>query len=608
MARQCPKPRRKKDATWFRDKVLLVEAQESAYQANDLDAYDSDCDDISTAKAVLMANLSSYGSYVLSEEKETLTTTFNVLKNESKEKKAKNIDKEIALEKKVKELDNIVYKMETLMLEEESRSKMLLKQSDPMVFEKKVNIKPINYAELNRLSEDFGKCFVPQQELSDEQAFWLQNSHPNTDQSASSRVKIEAPRKLPKGSNTSVAPSSSSLVNLRKPNLSYLHVFGALCYPNNDSETLGKLQAKFDIVLVADAPRAVDLADSHVSTLIDQDAPSTSIPSTQDQEHSPIMSQGSSSNVRPTHTLFESLGRWTNDHPIANVIGDPSRSVSTRKQLQTDAIKYSQQEYDHFLNGRQNGFLKWRVERRGAVDPTLFTLKARNDLLLLVFQEAKKNCDLEYRGCIYCLIWVLCSNSFDALTANRFGFQFNKIPLYFDNKSAIALCCNNVQHSRAKHIDVRYHFIREKVENRIVEPYFVRTEYQLADIFTKPLPRERFNFLNEKLDMVSMSLKMLKRLTEDEKSIPDGGNSWSRKSPIHTCSYPTDILLKLKNFKKYDFTSFQDKERYEHVDLKITSTQDGKRSQYDDKRLYLAGDLRMTQDHKQFKIKEQAPA
>ncbi|GKC63603.1 retrovirus-related pol polyprotein from transposon TNT 1-94 [Tanacetum coccineum] len=81
----------------------------------------------------------------------------------------------------------------------------------------------------------------------------------------------------------------------------------------------------------------------------------------------------------------------------------------------------------------------------------------------------------------------------------NYGFQFNKIPLYCDNKSAIALCCNNVQHSRAKHIDVRYHFIKEQVENGIVELYFVRTEYQLADIFTKPLPRERFNFLIEKL-------------------------------------------------------------------------------------------------------------
>ncbi|GJR56475.1 retrovirus-related pol polyprotein from transposon TNT 1-94 [Tanacetum coccineum] len=62
---------------------------------------------------------------------------------------------------------------ETLMLEEESRSKMLLKQSDPMVLEKKVNIKKINYSMLNRLSEDFSKRFVPQQELSDEQAFRL---------------------------------------------------------------------------------------------------------------------------------------------------------------------------------------------------------------------------------------------------------------------------------------------------------------------------------------------------------------------------------------------------------------------------------------------------
>ncbi|GJZ73842.1 hypothetical protein Tco_0637988 [Tanacetum coccineum] len=85
------------------------------------------------------------------------------------------------------------------------------------------------------------------------------------------------------------------------------------------------------------------------------------------------------------------------------------------------------------------------------------------------------------------------------------------IPLYCDNKSAIALCCNNVQHSRAKHIDIRYHFIKEQVENGIVELYFVRTEYQLADIFTKPLPRARFNFLIDKLGMKSMSLDALKQ-------------------------------------------------------------------------------------------------
>ncbi|GKC40854.1 hypothetical protein Tco_1053238 [Tanacetum coccineum] len=101
---------------------------------------------------------------------------------------------------------SIVDSKETLMLEEESRSKMLLKQSDPKVLEKKVNIKPINYAELNRLFEDFGKHFVPQQELSNEQAFRLQTSHPNTNQFASLSVKVEAPRELPKVSlvNTSL--------------------------------------------------------------------------------------------------------------------------------------------------------------------------------------------------------------------------------------------------------------------------------------------------------------------------------------------------------------------------------------------------------------------
>ncbi|GKD40273.1 hypothetical protein Tco_1260480 [Tanacetum coccineum] len=71
-----------------------------------------------------------------------------------------------------------------------------------------------------------------------------------------------------------------------------------------------------------------------------------------------------------------------------------------------------------------------------------------------------------------------------------YGLGFNKIPMYCDNKSAIALCCNNVQHSRSKHIDIRFHFIKEQVENRVVELYFINTEYQLEDIFTKALGRE----------------------------------------------------------------------------------------------------------------------
>ncbi|GJX41998.1 hypothetical protein Tco_0256988 [Tanacetum coccineum] len=98
MSKQCTKPRRKRDDSWFKDKVLLVQAQASgqilheeelafladpgipeaqatqtvithnaAYQADDLDAYDSDCDELNSAKVALMANLSHYGSDALSE-------------------------------------------------------------------------------------------------------------------------------------------------------------------------------------------------------------------------------------------------------------------------------------------------------------------------------------------------------------------------------------------------------------------------------------------------------------------------------------------------------------------------------------------------------------
>ncbi|GJY60178.1 retrovirus-related pol polyprotein from transposon TNT 1-94 [Tanacetum coccineum] len=111
-------------------------------------------------------------------------------------------------------------------------------------------------------------------------------------------------------------------------------------------------------------------------------------------------------------------------------------------------------------------------------------------------------------GCCSQILWMR-----SQLT--DYGFKFNKIPLYCGNKSAIALCCNNVQHSRAKHIDILHHFIKEQVENGIVELYFVRTEYQLTDILTKPLPRERFNFLIDKLGMRSMPPETLKRLAEE---------------------------------------------------------------------------------------------
>ncbi|GJW80814.1 retrovirus-related pol polyprotein from transposon TNT 1-94 [Tanacetum coccineum] len=96
-----------------------------------------------------------------------------------------------------------------------------------------------------------------------------------------------------------------------------------------------------------------------------------------------------------------------------------------------------------------------------------------------------------------------------------YGLGFNKILMYSDNKSVIALCCNNVQHSRSKHIDIIFHFIKERVENGVVELYFVNTEYPLADIFTKALGRERIEFLINKLGMRSFTPVILKLLADE---------------------------------------------------------------------------------------------
>ncbi|GKB59223.1 copia protein [Tanacetum coccineum] len=389
MSKQCSKTRRKRDDSWFKDKVLLVQAQASrqilheeelafladlgipeaqatqtvitynaAYQADDLDAYDSDCDELNIAKVSLMGNLSHYGSDALTKvynhdnvnnnminqavqvmssseqsnvaavhnsnssaqqdalilsvieqlktqvanctkinlenksvndtltaelerykeqvkvlnegqnvdlksndnvsdscaqsveidrlkqtlsehlkEKESLMQTVSLLKDDFKKEESRNIDREISLEKRIKQLDNIVFKRdqsaqtvhmltkpqffydhttkqalgfqnpfylkkaqqlepklyvgdiiektnpivipdseETLMLAEESRSKMLLKQKDPIMLEKKVNTTPVDYVIPNQLSQDFEKRFVPQSKLSTEQTFWSQNS------------------------------------------------------------------------------------------------------------------------------------------------------------------------------------------------------------------------------------------------------------------------------------------------------------------------------------------------------------------------------------------------------------------------------------------------
>ncbi|GJY73694.1 hypothetical protein Tco_0478125 [Tanacetum coccineum] len=217
--------KRQRNATWFKDKAMLAKAQEArqildeeqlafladpgipdgkaiqtaisnnvAFQTEDLDAYDSDCDDVSNAKAVLMANISNYGSDVISEVPHS-ETYHNDMENQSEHAmqdfKQTHVvdftDNEITSDSNIifhekmidSQMDDMIKEKlalnvissqhvampmidddETLILEEVSRSKMLEKQNDPIFKEKKVYTTPINYVDPSTDSSDASPVIV----------------------------------------------------------------------------------------------------------------------------------------------------------------------------------------------------------------------------------------------------------------------------------------------------------------------------------------------------------------------------------------------------------------------------------------------------------------
>nr|GEV20021.1 retrovirus-related Pol polyprotein from transposon TNT 1-94 [Tanacetum cinerariifolium] len=225
MSKQCIKPKRKRDEAWFKDKVLLVQAQANrqvlheeelefladpgiaeaqstpyvitnnvAYQVDDLDAYDYDCEEINFAKIALMENLSHYGSDNLAETSSWFSKPCYL-------KKAQQLEPKLYDGSVIQKTNAIAIcdSEETLILKDESRSKMLQKQKDPMMSENKVNTKPVDYAALNQLSQDFKTRFVPQTELPAEQIFWSQNFMNSEEPNLSTRPTIvEVPKELPK--------------------------------------------------------------------------------------------------------------------------------------------------------------------------------------------------------------------------------------------------------------------------------------------------------------------------------------------------------------------------------------------------------------------------
>ncbi|GKC64683.1 hypothetical protein Tco_1097281, partial [Tanacetum coccineum] len=194
----------------------------------DLSSYekmiDSQMDDMIREKLALKEQIDSLEQNLSKQikEKESVLQTLAVFKNESKEKENKYMENEIDLEKKIKELDNIISQWikptlydgivmsnthvamhviddeETLILEEESRSKMFEKSKDPEVIANKISHKPIDYDKLNSLIDDFEKRFTPQQELLAEQAFWFHTLNPTIEPSYTPPVIVDVPSELPK--------------------------------------------------------------------------------------------------------------------------------------------------------------------------------------------------------------------------------------------------------------------------------------------------------------------------------------------------------------------------------------------------------------------------
>ncbi|GJU32917.1 retrovirus-related pol polyprotein from transposon TNT 1-94 [Tanacetum coccineum] len=272
-------------------------------------------------------------------------------------------------------------------------------------------------------------------------------------------------------------------------------------------------------------------------------------------------------------TLYDSIGTLMATKPLdADLSGTPIDKTKYRSMVR--ALMYLTSNMLSKLTAFSYS------DHAGCLDTRKSTSGVLGGDKLVKWSSKKHDCtstsstEADYVSLSACCVQVLWIGT--QLTNN--GFHFDKIPMYCDSKAAIVISCNPVQHSHMKHIDVRYHFIKEQVEKGIVELFFVGTEYQLVNLFTKALPKERFKYLVKRLEMDFRSFMV--------GGIDGEGNSPSNRSvnneapvidvaPLNSAP-PSHIA---KNTKDSDDVSYEGDIVGEAERLRKSSKVTGKRKQ-----------------------------
>nr|GEY91726.1 integrase, catalytic region, zinc finger, CCHC-type, peptidase aspartic, catalytic [Tanacetum cinerariifolium] len=329
------------------------------------------------------------------------------------------------------------------------------------------------------------------------------------------------------------------LVHNKKHDLTFFRFFGALCYPTNENKDLGKLQPTDDTgIFVGYAPSRKGtgpapnfLTHGQISSgLVPNMVPATPSAPPTNKELEILFQPMFDEYLEPPRAERPVSPAQAKPAPIYKVKLDEYGDVLKNKACLV-AKGYRQEEGIDFEESFasmdvKTAFLNSELKKEvyvsqpdGFVDPDHPTYVYRLKKALYGLKQAsrawyqakptKKHLEALKRIFWYLketINWGLWYPKDTAMaltayadadhagcqdtrrsTSENYGFDFNKIPLYCDNRSAIALCCNNVQHSRSKHIDIRHYFIQEQVERGVVELYFIVTDYQFADIFTKAL-------------------------------------------------------------------------------------------------------------------------